>query len=309
MKKSKSPAKSRRSKSLWESLTEPESRKPLVREAWDFRTVPRDESEPCYLYEYSKESPLIVSKITAALKRRQYSESAAANKRRSAWFKSNPEPTEDRERQIWQAKMVSEIGDTVVKTELEPEIHFLVNFAEKGIFPEKYWLQIDPGCRRKHAVQGDRWRVGHVDPASMEAKQLLIYPLDYFLELKRLFPIAGLSAKLPDHSGPHVFDVCWARSDRKLRKDFEQWLKNNRPKDQPGFLVQGGSQRTTPRDLLKCLAALRLMRAYKRDAVRAADYTWKICGKSLYKEQTTWIKAEKKAEEHFIVFQRKMLRI
>jgi hypothetical protein len=283
----------------------------LPDEAWDFRKLPPDEIEPCYLYEYSKESPLIISKITATLKRRRSSESAVAKKRRSTWFKSNPEPTEERDREVWQKKMLSEIGDTVVTTELEQEIHFVVNFAEDRIFPEKHWLEIDPERRRKHAVRGDRRRVGHVDPASMEAKHLLIHPLEYFLELRRLLPIAFLNAKLPGYSGPHIFDVCWARSNRKLKKDFEEWLKNTRPKDQPGFQASahGGSRRTTRRDLLKALGALRLMRAYKRNVYHARHHTWDVCDKPLYKEQTAWIKAATKAEEHLVIFQRNMLRI
>ena len=170
MKKGKSPAK-------------------LASEAWDFRDVPGDEIQPCYLYEYSKASPLILSKITDHLERRRYSESAAAKRRVSAWFKSNPEPTEETERAIWQQKMVSEIGDTVVRTELEPESHFLIDFAEEGIFPEKHWLEIDPRRRGRHAVQKDHWRVGDVDPASMEAKPLQFYPLEYFLR----FPVAFFS--------------------------------------------------------------------------------------------------------------------
>jgi hypothetical protein len=180
--------------------------------------------------------------------------------------------------------MLSEVGEIDARRDLEQAIHFVVDFAEEGIFPKRHWLKIDPKLRRKHAVREDRGRVGDIDPASMEAKPLRFYPLEYFLELRRRFPWVGLDAKLPEHSGPHVFDVCWARSDRKLKKDFEQWLKHNRPKDQPGFQAQGGSQRTTPRDLLKALAAFRLMRAYEGDTVRAGNYTWKVCGKDLYKE-------------------------
>ena len=308
MKKGKSPAKLRRHKTPWERLTEPESQQPLVPEAWDFRHVPADEIEPCYLYEYSKESPLIRSKITADLERRRYSESAAAKRRVSAWFKSNPEPTEETERAIWQQKMVSEVGDTVARTELEPEIRFLIDFAEKGIFPEKHWLEIDPPDRHKHAVQEGRWRVGDVDPASMEAKPLLIYPLEYFLELRRLFPMVGLSAKLPGHSGPHVFDVCWARSKSKLKEDFGKWLESH-PESQLGFQAHGGSQRTSPKDRLKALGALRLKKAYKGDFASALDYTSNVLGKPLYKDQAAWIKAAKKAEEHLHEFQKKMLGI
>ena len=309
MKKGKSPAKLRRHKTPWESLTEPESHQPLVSEAWDFRHVADDEIELCYLYEYSKESHLIVSRITADLERRRYSESAAAKRRVSAWFKSNPEPTEETERAIWQQKMVSEVGDTVARTELEPEIRFLINFAEEGIFPKKHWLEIHPRLRRRHAVQEDHWRVGDVDPANMEAKPLLIYPLEWFLELRRRFPIVGPSAKLPDHSGPQVFDVCWHRSDSKLKEDFGKWLNDKRPEDQPGFQAQGGSQRTSAKDRLKALGALRLKKAYKGDFASALDYTSNVLGKPLYKDQAAWIKAATKAEEHLVVFQRRMLRI
>jgi hypothetical protein len=300
MKKGKSPAKLRRDKTLEQSRTEPESHQPLVPEAWDFRDVPGNEIEPCYLYEYSKESPLVLSKITDALERRL-----------SPWFKSNPEPTKETERKIWQGKMLSEVGEIDARTELEQEIHFVVDFAEQGTFPEKHWLEIDPRLRRKHAVQEDHRRVGDVDPASMEAKPFVIYSLEYFLELRRRFPWVGLGAKRPDHSGPHVFDVCWARGDSKLKGDLQQWLDDNRPKDQPGFQksAHGGSRTTTPRDLLKALGALRLMRAYECDVVRARDHTWKVLGKTLYKEQAAWIKAANKAKKHLEEFQTKMLGI
>ena len=312
MQKGKTTAKSRRHKTLRESLTGPEFRAPLVREAWDFGNVPPDEIEPCYLYEYSKDSPLIINEITANLAKRRYSESPAAKERASAWFKSNPEPTEERERKIWQEKMAMETRDMVVTTSLESELHFLVNFAEDRIFPEQHWQEIEWKRRRLHAIREDRWRVGHVDPTSMEAKPVLIHPLESFLELRRHFLIAGLSAKLPDHSGPQVFDVCWHRSDRKLKKDFGQWLKNNRPKDQPGFQrsAHGGSRSTTPRDLLKALGALRLTKAFQGDVMKARSETLHSpSDKPLYKEQPAWIKAARKAEEHLVVFQRKMLDI
>jgi hypothetical protein len=301
MKKRKSPAKLRRLKILRESLTEPESRKPLLREAWDFRHVPADEIEPCYLYEYSKESPLIRSKISDALERR-----------RSPWFKSNPEPTEEAERKIWQGKMLSEVGEINTRRELEQEIHFVVDFAEEGIFREKHWLEIDPCRRRRHAVQEDRWRVGDVDPASKEANPLLFYSLEHFLKLSRRAPILGLRAKDPGYSGSHVFNVCWARSNRKLKKDFEDWLNDNRPPDKPGFQksAHGGSRTTTPRDLLKALGALRLMKAFKRNVMNARCHTLDTpLSKPLYKEQAAWIDAAKKAEEHLRVFQKKMLHI
>jgi hypothetical protein len=300
MKKGKSPAKLRRHKTLGESLIEPESHQPLVPEAWDFQHVPGDEIEPCYLYEYSKESPLILSKISDALKRRL-----------SPWFKSNPEPTKETERKIWQGKMLSEVGEIDARTELEQEIHFVVDFAEEGIFPKRHWLKIDPKLRRKHAVQEDRGLVGDIDPATMESEPLRFYPLEYFLELSRHARILGLRSTTPGYSGPHVFNVCWARSNSKLKEDFGQWLEDKRPKNQPGFQksAHGGSRTTTPRDLLKALGALRLMTAYERHVERARDHSWKVLGKPLYKDQAAWIKAAKKAKDHLVVFQRKMLGI
>jgi hypothetical protein len=301
MKKGKSPAKLRRHKTPWESLTEPESHQPLVSEAWDFRHVADDEIEPCYLYEYGRASPLIVSKITDALERR-----------RSPWFKSNPEPTKETEREIWQRKMLSEVGEIDARRELEPQIHFVVEFAEDGIFPEKHWMEINQERRRKHAVQEDRWRVGDVDPANKAAIPLCFYPLEYFLELSRREPNAGLRAKDPDHSGPHVFNACWARSDSKLKKDFQQWLDDKRPKDQPGFQksAHGGSRTTTPRDWLNALGALRLMKGLRGDVVKARSHTLDSSrSKPLYKDQAAWIKAANKADEHRRAFQREMLGI
>src|SRR5262245_38863182 len=99
MKKGKSPAKLPRPKTLSDSLAVSQSGRKLVREAWDFRNVPQDEIEPCYLYEYSRQSPLIIEEVTATLKRGPYLESAAYKKRRSDWFKSNPEPAEEADRE------------------------------------------------------------------------------------------------------------------------------------------------------------------------------------------------------------------
>jgi hypothetical protein len=117
---------------------EPKSSRKLIREAWDFENVPPDQIEACYLYEYSKESPQIIREVTATLKRRHYAESEAARIRRHDWFKSNPVPLEERERDIWRARSLDEIGDTVATTKLDYELHFLIDLAENRIFPEMY---------------------------------------------------------------------------------------------------------------------------------------------------------------------------
>jgi len=289
---------------------EVKSSQKLIREAWDFGNVPTDEIEPCYLYEYSRENPGIIREVTATLNRQHYAESEAARKRRSAWFRSNPEPREERQRKVWRVKM-NEIKDCVTTTKLDYEIHFLVDLAEDGMFPERYWLEIEPHRRRKtlFLFRPDRLRWGD-DPASMETRQLLIQTFESFLEWRQL--CGGLLRfKHPHYSGPQVFNVCWARSDRKLTRDFAKWLKESRPKDQPGFQVSrhGGSRRTTPRDLLKALAALRLVRAFKGDVTTARFHTLETpLDKPLYKDQAAWIKATNRAKREIEIFESKMLR-
>jgi hypothetical protein len=157
---------------------ETKSSRKLIRKAWDFGNVPPDQIEACYLYEYSKESPQIVHEVTATLKRQHYAESEAARIRRHDWFKSNPEPPEERERDIWRAKSLDEIGDIITRTKLDYKIQFLVDLANNRIFPEKYWLEIDPDRRGKllFQFQPDRMRWGS-DPASMETRPLIIQTL------------------------------------------------------------------------------------------------------------------------------------
>jgi len=270
----------------------------LIREAWDFGNVPPDEIEPCYLYEYSKESSEIIREVTATLKRRHYAESEDAKKRRSDWFKSNPEPLEARQREIWRTKSVNEIGDTLSVTRLDHEIHFLVDLADDRVFPENYWLEIESD--RRHSTSSffgpGRMRWGS-DPASMETRPLRIETLESFLDFRQQWPVLFMFGEHPNYSGPQVFDACWARSDSKLTRDFVEWLKENRPKDQPGFQVSahGGSRRTTPRDLLKALAAFRLIRHFKGDVQAARDHYHEVIGTFLYKDDSAWSKAEKKA--------------
>ena len=272
----------------------------LIRKAWDFVDVPSDEIEPCYLYEYGKESPRIICEVTASLKRRHYAESDAARIRRSDWFRSNPKPSEFRAQQIWEAKSLREIGDTITRTKLDYEIHFLVDLADNQIFPEKYWLEIDSDRRRKllFRFSPDRFRWGS-DPASMETRRLIIQTLQSFLEFRQT-PLGSYLSDVehPNYSGPQVFDACWARSDNKLLRDFAEWLKNNRPKDQPGFQLSphGASRRTTPKDLLKALSAFRLIRHFKGRIQAAKDYYHLITGTFLYKDDSAWTTAKEKAE-------------
>jgi hypothetical protein len=284
----------------------------LIREAWNFGNVPHDEIEPCQLYEYSRESPAIIREVTATLNRQHYAESEAARKKRADWFRSNPEPRDERQHEIWRAKSVNEIGDTIIRTKLDYDIHFLIDLAENRIFPERYWLEIEPDRRRKisSSFGPDRMRWGH-DPASMETRPLLIETLESFVDFRRQWPVLFMDTEHPNYSGPQVFDVCWARSDRKLTRDFAEWLKDNRPKEQPAFQVtaHGGSRRTTPRDLLKALAALRLVRAYKGDINDARFRTLETLDKFLYKDQAAWIKATDKAKQQIEIFERKMLRV
>ena len=218
-------------------------------------------------------------------------------------------PEHGEERTRW-SKKSSEANPHVFPTsELNRDFHFL---GECSHFPSKHWLEI-PAAERtaiSRQLRPERFQWGH-DAFHMEKRPLLIMSVEDCLRSPlSLLDKAFVTIKAPEHSGDFIFSWCWPRSERKLLEDFRKWLEDNRPPDQPPLhkTAESTSRKTSHRDLLKALGALRLLKAFENDVREASYHAWEVLDKPLYKDQPAWIKARKRAEQEIAVFESKALR-
>ena len=107
-----------------------------------------------------------------------------------------------------------------------------------------------------------------------------------------------------------MFRFNWARSNELLAEDLVEWLKDNRPSDRQQF---DKGHRTSYRDMLKTLGALRVLHYFEGDTQSAGDYTANSLKdkdgepKSLYADPSDWRKAERRAKELLGRFSREVL--
>jgi hypothetical protein len=85
-----------------------------------------------------------------------------------------------------------------------------------------------------------------------------------------------------------VIEVDWKLSCKELLRRFQAYLEQNRPKGALKWEVRG---RTSYRDRLKALGALRLMRHCKGNWRVAAQIAFNASEKDLYSNQTAWLRA------------------
>jgi hypothetical protein len=225
------------------------------------------------------------------------------------WVKQNPMPRTEGGKDRWSKRARKANPHIVITTKLNYDIHFLIFCSS---FPTKHWLELPAEERERFATQlaPDRVQWGH-DAFHMEKRPMLIQSLkDFQSSPFRQFDHV-FTAKVAEHSGDFVVSWCWPRSDRKLLEDFKQWLEENRPPDQPPLHTtsESASRKTSHRDLLKALGALRLTRAFKNNFIEARYHAWEVLPKPLYKDQAAWIKATNRAKQQIETFQSKMLRI
>jgi hypothetical protein len=267
------------------------------RELWDFATCPVEQIRACYLYEYSIESDFVRAEVEAVREKWVLRDSASVKRKIADWWKHHPLPTAlsgSPERQDLFRQFKEAIPEASVPTTLALDLHFLFNC---NYFPGTHWLKLPSAERRSIAEQfhPDRHLTGSLlDPVQLaerlEAAPMSIETLENF-QTSPLFSLRSLGRN-------YVFSFHWERSNRKLTEDFKRWLEDNRPKDQPGLQLtpQSTSRRTTPKDLLKNLSALRLIRHFQGDVTRARDHYYQLSlEKSLYKDDPALIKAKTKA--------------
>ena len=277
-------------------------------EEWNFSLCPHpNETEACYLYEYSLECDSIRAE---AKKLREKSILSAANEQKfKRWLRRNPMPrTRGIEQDRWCKRALKANPNVVVTTKLSYELHFLGDCAH---FPSKHWLQISAEERAQlgNLFRPDRMQWGH-DAFHMETRGMLIQSVEEYLS-SPFRNIGDWLPSVPEHSGDFVVSWCWPRSNRKLLQDFKEWLEENRPPDQPPLHKTGESttRKTSQKDLLKALGALRLMRAFKNNFSEARYHAWEVIDKPLFRDQAAWIKAKNRAEQEIEAFKGRMLHV
>jgi hypothetical protein len=285
----------------------------------------------------------VIAEVEAVRKNRALSEKVVREAVRK-WHLENPRPEDFQRWGEWGERFREKFPDYMVTTKLKDYgIHFLYEWPE---FPKLHWLQIPQTVRqdkkRLRPRQGESaWRGDIFNPLSWlkwsEAKKFDTVPSFFFKTNLGLCCHTWINTFMPPgmdywpdwkdtNKSPWGFasadrwdelrlvEMNWARSDRKLKADFAEWLKENRPDDRQPFhkSQESESRRTTERDLLKALGALRLLHHFKGDWKAAATYSERFCEdkrgnpKPLYAEQSEWRDAEKRAKEALREFSQKV---
>jgi len=273
---------------------------------WNFDScADPEQTHACYLYEYSIESEAIKSQVAAVRAGWDLRESPAVKQKVAEWELDNPPPTPwaiSDEVGEWCRRLKEAIPEAVVTTKLRSDLHFLINCQH---FPKKHWLEIPLAERKQIArtIPKSHKMLPLTDPARLEATPMSIQPFEEFMTSPFMTSPLSLITSLVPH---YVFSLNWERSDRKLVEDFRNWLEQNRPEGERPFHLtrRSTSRRTTDKELLKNLSALRLIRHSGGNVEKARDHCEAILEKSLYSDDSSWRKAEVKALKEIRRFDR-----
>ena len=297
-----------RGKHLLEALLIASDGPRIKDEAWNFAICPHPEqTEVCCLYEYSLECETVKAEVALLSEKARLRESNM--EKTYEWLRAHPAP-KNREHEPEYFELARKaIPHFYVTSPLHKDVRFLAYCSH---FPEKHWLEIPKPEREEIAksFQPGRLEWGHT-PAHMAKRNMMIELLETFQNSPLRTPQLALQLKPhPAHSAEYVFSLCWPRSDRMLLKDFKNWLEENRPKDQPPFERTGAapSRKTSHKDLLKALGAVRLLRAFDGNFQEARFHSLDAADKPLYKDQSAWRKAMRKAEDEIECFNARMVR-
>jgi len=309
----------------------------------DRNLLPDDEAEAAYYWEFGLETPDVIAEVEAIRKKRALSKKVDMEAVRK-WRSANPFPGVDDNARLreWTNRFNKEFPDYMVITKFyDYGAHFLFNWPE---FPKQHWLEIPDRIRK--GVDEKRSRPTPGRPVwgeglkGEEAKGTFGTVPGFFYKgatglcwqegdpefIDRIGNIGALMKYVPTVKTPwgassedrwteyRMVSHSWARSDRRLKADHAQWLKDNRPDDRQPYhrSKDGDSRRTTERDLLKALGAFRLLRHFPGDWRAAAEYSEANCmdkrgnPKPLYVEQSEWRDAEKRAREALSEFHRRV---
>lgn len=299
---------------------------------WNFgdRSLLSDEqAEAAFYWEFALESTQVIDEIKRIRKQIEKADQGGSDAF-LRWAKDNPPPSDVEKLSEWSKQARTAVPDCDLSFYLfDYNTHFLIYWPE---FPCEHWLEIPPRIRsHERRLRPNRGLPGNMlnnvwNPdywmKNDEMKEFETVPsffyrtalgmachtwvnkfamrcgLDLFKNwrdsVNRPF---GLTS--PDRWDEYrLIRVNWARSDRKLKADFAAWLKANRPDDRKAFHAgkSTDSRRTNFRDLLKFLGAYRLLRHFKGDWRKAAEFSASYT-KALYAEQSEWTDAQQKAKQ------------
>ncbi len=250
------------------------TRKALPRQEWAmFEDCPEEQLVPCFYYEYARH----VSEICEAVKR----------------HRECNDPSLD-----WVGGLAYQGGLSLY---LACVLHPLRRY-----FPKTPWLDLPDNKRKSFADLTNTkqylnrldWEsqvhkgydscTGSVDNlkdwAFRDGKHIRTY-LDHLSHREDDQPVTYF-----------VHRVNWDKSDNVLVAEYRDWLARHRgarpPKETRG--------KTSPRERLKALAALRLLKCF--DWNQAAVETKTVLGTPLYVEQSEWIDAARSAQDFLNAF-------
>ena len=279
---------------------------PLGNERWNFDScADPEQTHACYLYEYCIESEPIKTQVAAVRAGWDLRESPAVKRKIANWQLDNPPPPPlplNDEFGEWVRRFKDAVPEALVTTKLRSDLHFLISCQH---FPTKHWLEIPLAERNQIAmtIPKSHKMLPLTDPARLEAPPMCIQPFEEFTGSPFMISPLSLLTSLVPH---YVFYLNWERSDRKLVEDFRNWLEQNRPEGKRPFHLtrRSTSRRTTDKELLKNLSALRLIRHFEGNVEKARDHCEEILEKSLYSDDSSWRKAEVKALKEIRRFDR-----
>ena len=303
---------------------------------FDSSSLPDEDVVAAYFWEFGLDTPDVIEAVELAREKARRYEGRNVEAYMK-WILENPFPADFGQWGEWGKRSLAANPDYDLTTKLDYDTHFLVEWQE---FPKSHWLAIPASIRRDAkrmrpvVDKAGRWREPLNEAyhrADMEARE---FDSDSALFFKTQFGI-GCHTWIPDYALDEntkvqwwrewaettkskggmasadrweeyrLFQINWARSDRRLKDDFAKWLKENRPDDRQALYnaEASASRRTSHRDLLKALGAFRLLRHFAGDWQQAAGFSvlFRRNGKGipspLYAEQSEWRDAEKRAKQ------------
>ena len=223
--------------------------KTISQNEWDFSTCPKDEMDYCRFYEFARYNDELKAEI--------------ARRRTDDNWRSGLSPED------W-----AFYG-------MRAKLGFFRLFPE---FPDRPWLEIKEGDRRKRCAE---CRI-------LDGPFVVVAP-------DRLDPADGYPC-VPTDVGTrtihHVYavEIDLTASREAIKQSFERWIDSVHQNREIVVKKQGG---LTDADLLKALGAYRLLAHFEGKWKEAADWSQKNRrdNEPLYSDQPEWIKARKKADK------------
>ena len=271
----------------------------MLQKEWDFSNLENDEIIHCRFWEYAREIDSWKEKVQQF--REKFSQ---RSKELLQYFKKYNIPPGDGFDSYFYSFEDYDGGvpstwliDGLLERIKLPDDTFLYSPE----WPDVPYLTIEKGERLRRNLLSNH---GFLHPGFVNVetgnrncfndKYLSEIPINLFTEDYPKF-IEKLNSKDPNRFRIVPFVIDFKKSKSTHIKQFAKWLDFNSPHDIKPIEKRGrGSGIKSLKAELKALGAYRLLK--KMNWKDAADHTQNIIGKSLYGDQSEWIKARKKVK-------------